>query len=140
MGAEQQALFLPYYLKADFLGKSHADATWGFTALAAAALIWAIYRIVRAATGGYQSDLRKLCAAAPEGAEVAAERMEQFYENVEPVGPLHIGGDWVIWQDGARTCGPGHPGYRLGLLPAHHPPPQRLQDRRVRRPDALDRR
>lgn len=105
MSAEQQALFLPYYLKADFLGKSHADATWGFTALAAAALIWAIYRIVRAATGGYQNDLRKLCAAAPEGAEVAAERMEQFYENVEPVGPLHIGGDWVIWQDGARTCG-----------------------------------
>lgn len=29
MSAEQQAMFLPYYLKADFLGKSHADAILG---------------------------------------------------------------------------------------------------------------
>ena len=105
MSAEQQAMFLPYYLKADFLGKSHADATWGFTVLAAAALAWAVYRTVRAATGGYQSELRKLCAAAPEGAEVAAERMEQFYENTEPVGLIRIGEDWVVWQDGAKTRG-----------------------------------
>lgn len=105
MSAEQQAMFLPYYLKADFLGKSHADATWSFTVLAVAALAWAVYRTVRAATGGYQSELRKLCAAAPEGAEVAAERMEQFYENTEPVGLIRIGEDWVVWQDGAKTRG-----------------------------------
>jgi len=102
MSPEDQAIFLPYYLREDYLGRAPAAATYLLTVAAVICFISATVMLVRASTGAYQKDVVAFCAATGNK-DQALERMSTYYESAQPVGGIIIADDWIMFQEGAHT-------------------------------------
>lgn len=84
----------PYYIKVDQLSHGHVDFVLAGNALAVILLVIAIYMLIRALTGGYQSKLVKSLKA--QG-EMELERAESDYASAtEPVKGVRIGRSYLF--------------------------------------------
>lgn len=99
--AEEQQLFLPLVLKADYLGSMDRSGTWLLTAGAGAALLAAVWMLVSALTGRYQSRIRAYCKAS-ESPEATLEQLDAFYQSTEPVNGVRLG-RWMLFDAGSKT-------------------------------------
>ena len=102
MTPEEQALFLPYYLREDYLGSTPEGLTVILSIAAVVCFICATVMLVRGLTGAYQKDVITFCAATGNK-EQALERMSTYYESAHPVGGIIIADDWIMFQEGAHT-------------------------------------
>ena len=82
--AEEQQMFLPLVLKADYLGSMEQSGTWLLTAGAGVALFASVWMLAGALTGRYQKCIRAYCKAS-ESPEAMLEQLETFYQSTEPV-------------------------------------------------------
>lgn len=102
MTDEEKALFLPYYLRQGYLGRTPEGATYVLTVAAVVCFICATVMLVRALTGAYQKDIIKFCAATGNK-EQELERMSTYFESSQPVSGLRIADNWIMFQEGAHT-------------------------------------
>ncbi len=102
MTDEEKALFLPYYLREDYLGRTTEGVTYLLSIGAVVCLICATVMLVRAITGAYQKDVVKFCADTGDK-EQALERMSTYYESAQPVSGIIIADNWIMFQQGAHT-------------------------------------
>lgn len=102
MDEADKALFLPYYLREDYLGKTPIAATFLLTIAAVVCFICATVMLVRSLTGAYQKDIVNFCAATGNK-EQALERMSTYFESTQPVCGIRIADDWMMFQEGAHT-------------------------------------
>lgn len=97
-----RSLFLPYYLKIDYLGKTPTGLTYLLTAAAAVCLFSAAFVVIKALTGGYQKDIMTLAAASGDKA-YTLEQIDNWYANAEAVSGIRFGPKWTMFHSGART-------------------------------------
>ncbi len=91
----------PYYIKVDHLKRGHADFVLFMNALAVILLLWAVYMLIKALTGGYQ---RKLIKALKAQGEMELERADADFENAsEPTKGIRIGRNYLFDCSGAKT-------------------------------------
>lgn len=98
-GAEDLALFLPYVLVVDQVGRD--EYTVLYTILAALFLAGALWLVIRAALGVYQADAVRLCRAQGPGEPVMRERLDGFYQTVTPVHGVRADANFVCFEEGA---------------------------------------
>ena len=99
--AEEQQMFLPLVLKADYLGSMDQSGTWLLTAGAGVALFAAVWMLAGALTGRYQKRIRAYCKAS-ESPEAMLEQLETFYQSTEPVNGVRTG-RWMMFETGGKT-------------------------------------
>ena len=99
--AEEQQMFLPLVLKADYLGSMEQSGTWLLTAGAGVALFAAVWMLAGALTGRYQKRIRAYCKAS-ESPEAMLEQLETFYQSTEPVNGVRTG-RWMMFETGGKT-------------------------------------
>mgnify|MGYP000600414227 FL=1 len=99
--AEEQQMFLPLVLKADYLGSMDQSGTWLLTAGAGVALFAAVWMLAGALTGRYQKRIRAYCKAS-ESPEAMLEQLETFYQSTEPVNGVRAG-RWMMFETGGKT-------------------------------------
>lgn len=102
MSEEEKALFLPYYLRENYLGNTSAPLTYLLTIGAVVCFICATVMLVRGVTGAYQKDIVNFCAATGNK-EQALERMSTYFESSTPVSGLRIADEWMMFPQGAYT-------------------------------------
>ena len=91
----------PYYIKVDHLKRGHADFVLFMNALAVILLLWAVYMLIKALTGGYQ---RKLIKALKAQGEMELERADADFESAsEPTKGIRIGRNYLFDCSGAKT-------------------------------------
>ena len=91
----------PYYIKVDHLKRGHADFVLFLNALAVILLLWAVYMLIKALTGGYQ---RKLIKALKAQGEMELERADADFESAsEPTKGIRIGRNYLFDCSGAKT-------------------------------------
>ena len=91
----------PYYIKVDHLKRGHADFVLFMNALAVILLLWAVYMLIKALTGGYQ---RKLIKALKAQGEMELERADADFESAsEPTKGIRIGRNYMFDCSGAKT-------------------------------------
>lgn len=96
LSAEEQAAFLPYYLKVDCVGDMKLAELIVSLLLAAVMLGVTIFIVIRIMKGGVQKGLIKYCKE--NGAQ---EKVEQFYRSTTPVNGLRIGREYILSDDGS---------------------------------------
>lgn len=99
MSEEDQEMFLPYYIKVGYVGDQTEGSTIILCLIGLAFLIWGLFILIKALTGGYQKKLKKYCAQ--NGMEA---RIEQFYQTTEPVSNARVNSEYVLT---ASTGGTG---------------------------------
>ncbi|MDD3429488.1 MAG: hypothetical protein PHG02_05755 [Oscillospiraceae bacterium] len=99
---EYQALFLPYYLKADTIGTYEVGTLYMVVAASVILIGVGLYMLLRALVGGYQSKMKKIVSA-QENSELLWDELEKFYENTEPVNGIRISENWILYQKGANS-------------------------------------
>ena len=99
--AEEQQMFLPLVLKADYLGSMDQSGTWLLTAGAGVALFAAVWMLAGALTGRYQKRIRAYCKAS-ESPEAMLEQLETFYQSTEPVNGVRAG-RWMMFETRGKT-------------------------------------
>lgn len=91
----------PYYIKVDHLKRGHVDLVLFMNALAVILLLWAVFMLVKALTGGYQ---RKLIKALKAQGEMELERADADYESAsEPTKGIRIGRNYLFDCSSAKT-------------------------------------
>lgn len=91
----------PYYISVDHLSRGHVDFVIAGIVLGAALLVIALYMLIRALTGGYQSKLVKTLKAR---GEMELERADADYQTAaEPVKGLKVGRSYLFNCSGAKT-------------------------------------
>lgn len=98
LSEEEQAAFLPYYLKIDYIGEKESFQVAGLSLLGLLLIIIAVIMVIWAMTGGGQKALKKYCKE--NGAET---KLEQFYQNTVPVYGLRISREFVLGTAGGST-------------------------------------
>lgn len=98
LSAEEQAAFLPYYLKIDFIGKTAASGFIAFMIFAGILILLDLIMIIRALSGGYQKMLIKYCKE--NGAE---EKVDYFYRNTVPVEDMRISREFIMGMQQVST-------------------------------------
>lgn len=103
MDAQTQAMFLPIVLRdGTVAGDTTEVEMWLFTAIALVIIGLGVYGVINAAIGGYQSSIRKACAAGADP-ETTMEHIERFYEDTQPIGNVRADENWVMLQSGVNT-------------------------------------
>lgn len=97
---EEQELFLPLVLKADYLGRTNQGLTWLLTAVALLSLIGALWMLIGSLTGWFQKDIRVFCQASGSP-ETTMEQLEAFYHNTEPTNGIRMG-QFLMFEHGGR--------------------------------------
>lgn len=91
----------PYYIKVDQLSHGHVDFVLAANVLAVVLLVIAVYMLVRALTGGYQSGLVKVLKA--QG-DMELQRADTDYATAaEPVKGIKVGRSYLFNCTSART-------------------------------------
>lgn len=91
----------PYYIKVDHLKRGHVDFVLCMNILAVILLLWAVYMLIKALTGGYQKKLIKMLKA--QG-EMELERADADFESAsEPTKGIRIGRNYLFDCSGAKT-------------------------------------
>lgn len=104
MSAEDQEIFLPYYIDVNQAGSNSTSPTEGiimavlsivFLICGAVSLIWVV-------TGRYQKSIKKYLDQCPNE-DVAREKVERFFETTEEVEGLRYNEEFISGQVGATT-------------------------------------
>lgn len=91
----------PYYIKVDQLSHGHVDLVLAMNILAVVLLVAAVYMLIRALTGGYQS---KLVKALKAQGDMELQRAESDYATAaEPVKGVKVGRSYMFNCLSART-------------------------------------
>lgn len=103
-GGSQEVLdaMLPYYLDMGYAGKYPLFMVYLIDAVSAVLIAIALYRLMKALTGGYQKDLKKKLEAMGDPA-VMEEKLNRFYEGSDPVNGVRLGEEFVLFQVGADS-------------------------------------
>lgn len=91
-----RAVFQPLVLKVNCLGRTPEGLTWLMTAVAAGALVYALWILLSVLTGGYQRSIKAYCKAS-ESPEATMEQLEQFYQDTEPINGVRVG-KWILFE------------------------------------------
>lgn len=98
---EFAAYCAPYYIKVDSLSRGAVEIVLLMNAVAVILFVIALYMLIKALTGGYQSKLVKTLKA--QG-EMELERAESDYETAsEPIKGLRIGRNYLFDCTSAKT-------------------------------------
>lgn len=97
-----QEMFLPYYLKIDYVGENILSVTLLMTAVGLGMTLCGGYMLIRALTGGYQRSIAAYCKQTPDPIHTM-EQIEQWYESTEEINGLRTGSRWFMVQQGAHT-------------------------------------
>lgn len=98
LSEEEQAAFLPYYLKIGYIGQNESYVVVCFLILGALLLAIAIGMTVWTLNGGGQKELKKYCQE--NGAEM---KLEQFYQSTAPLHDLRISREFILGTNGGKT-------------------------------------
>ena len=90
--------FLPYIIKPGQVGSGSPFSAVLFTLLGLGLLGYGLFLLFRAASGGYQGQLRTKVMA-----EGILPQLEEFYLTTEPLCGVRADGRWVLLQTGATT-------------------------------------
>ncbi len=100
MDAELQELFLPLYLRVDYVNTTPVNTLFFLVIAGVIFLAVAVILIVLTMTRGGQKDI-KAVAERSGNPEVCEARMENFYSSIPEVNGLRAGGDYMMFWTGA---------------------------------------
>lgn len=88
----------PYYIDCDTLDGKDSFGVWGLTGVAAIALLFFIFNIMKANSNGYMKYLNKYLAA---NSNLSLATIEADFNQAEQVGKnIWVGSRWTIYMDG----------------------------------------
>lgn len=89
--ANEQAAFLPYYLKAGYIGEHTFTEMALMTGLSALVLCMGVLCLILLLTGSGQRSVKKYCRE-----NNAQEKVERFYESTVPVNGMRVSRDYLM--------------------------------------------
>ncbi|MBD5544235.1 MAG: hypothetical protein HDR01_08375 [Lachnospiraceae bacterium] len=99
---EELEVFLPYYLKVDYIGEWHCSGIYLICLLALIPILIAIWKILKNARGGYYKMVTAYCKKAPDYDRAMAD-LDRFYRTTAPVHGFRIARDFFMAPNGSNV-------------------------------------
>lgn len=101
LSVEDQARFLPYSLKVNYIGKTDFILTYVGSAITAIALLITLICIINFMRKKYEKPIRAFCEN-HGGSEMMMEQLEQFYSSSVSLNRFRFSSKWYFYQNGTR--------------------------------------